>query len=215
MTESNTGMPRIPAIPPAAPPPREPWRAGAGERRLLWLSLGLSFLGVSFLRDWSWRALPGLGVTVLTAGWYAVLFLYRGTGGMERRVNRVLMGAVTLLALTFAIFSNQWFRFWNSGALVLLLAVHTWELCGGGRLGWDRAGMVFERLWLLLKGPFVRCGALFDTLRSEKGERRLAQSLPVLIGLAVTLPVLGVVTAVLMDADAVFAMVAGDVVRQV
>ena len=214
MTESNTGMPRIPAIPPAAPPPREPWRAGAGERRLLWLSLGLSFLGVSFLRDWSWRALPGLGVTVLTAGWYAVLFLYRGTGGMERRVNRVIMGAVTLLALTFAIFSNQWFRFWNSGALVLLLAVHTWELCGGGRLGWDRAGMVFERLWLLLKGPFVRCGALFDTLRSEKGERRLAQSLPVLIGLAVTLPVLGVVTAVLMDADAVFAMVAGDVLEK-
>ena len=83
MTESNTGMPRIPASPPAAPPPREPWRAGAGERRLLWLSLGLSFLGVSFLRDWSWRALPGLGVTVLTAGWYAVLFLYRGTGGMR------------------------------------------------------------------------------------------------------------------------------------
>ena len=211
MTESNTGMPQIPAVPPAAPPPREPWKVGARERRLVWLSAALAFLGVSFLRDWSWRVLPGLGITLLTAAWYAVLFLYRGTGGMERRVNRVLMGAVALLTLTFAVFSNQWFRFWNSGALVLLVAVHTWELCGGGRLAWDRAGMLPERLWLLIKGPFVRCGALYDTLRAERGGKGFARSLPVLIGLAVTLPVLGIVTAVLMDADAVFAMVAGDV----
>lgn len=206
----NIQQPTAPQEQPVIPS-RKPWPVGAKEQRLIGLSLALSFLGVSFLRDWSWRILPGLGVTVLTAAWYAVLFLYRGAGGMERRVNQVLMGAVVLLALTFTIFSNQWFRFWNSGALLLLIAVHTWELCGGGRLAWDRAGMLPERLWLLIEGPFVRCGALFDALRAAKGEKSLARSLPVLIGLAVTLPVLGVVTAVLMDADAVFAVVAGDV----
>ncbi|MBD5149470.1 MAG: DUF4173 domain-containing protein [Oscillibacter sp.] len=217
MAESNNVMPRQPAVPQEQPliPQREPWEAGDGERRLVRLSLALSLMGVSFLRDWSWRVLPGLGITALTAAWYAVLFLYRGTDGMKRRVNQVLMGAVALLALTFTLFSNQWFRFWNCGALVLLIAVHTWELCGGGQLAWDRAGMLFERLWLLGKGPFVRCGALVDTLRAEKGGKSFSRGLPVLIGLAVTLPVLGIVTAVLMDADAVFAMVAGDVLGKV
>ena len=213
MTESNNMIQQQPTVPQEKPlsPQREPWKVEAKDRRLVRLSLVLSFLGVCFLRDWSWRVLPGLGITVLTAAWYAILFLYRGTDGMKRRVNQVLMGAVSLLALAFTLFSNQWFRFWNCGALVLLIAVHTWELCGGGRLAWDRAGMLFERLWLFIKGPFVRCGALFDTFRAEKGGKNFSRSLPVLIGLAVTLPVLGIVTAVLMDADAVFAMVAGDV----
>ena len=216
MTQPNCGTPpQSGTAPPARPvlaPPRKPWPVGRKERRLLPVSLLLSYLAVSFLLDWMggrWMRLPGLGITVLTAAWYASLFLYRGTAGLERRVNRLLLAAAALLALTFALFSNQWFRFWNGGALVLVLAVHTWELCGGARLPWHRAGMLLERLWLLAKAPFVRCGALLDTARSARDSRKLARSLPVLIGLAVTVPALWLVTGVLMDADALFALAVG------
>lgn len=197
----------------AAPvvPARKPWPVEKPERRLLPISLGLAFLAVWVLLETfeQGRLIPGLGTTALVAGWYAALFLYRGTAGMERRVNRLLMAAVGLLALTFALFSNRWFRFWNSGALALLLAVHTWELCGGGSLPWDQAGMLLERLGLLIQGPFVRLGALADTLPTLN-KRGKGRWLPALAGIALACPVLWLVTAVLMDADAVFALVAGD-----
>lgn len=220
MTEPNNVTPQIPTTPPApapAVPVRKSWPVGRRERRLLPLSLALGYLGFSFLLDWmdSQALLPGFGVTALAAAWYAALFLYRGTAGMERRVNRVLLAAAALLALTFTLFSNQWFRFWNGGALVLLIAVHTWELCGGARLPWGEAGMLFERLWLLIRGPFVRCGAFLDALGTAKQNQNLSRRLPAMVGVAVTLPALWLVARVLMDADALFALVAGKVLRGV
>lgn len=194
--------------PQPAIPARKPWAVGRREWRLLPLSLALAYLLVSFFLDWHGRA--GFGVTALAAGWYGALFCYRGTGGMERRSSRVLLGAVTLLALTFTIFSNQWFRWWNKWALLLLIAVQTWEMCGGARLPWYRAGMLLERMALLVCAPFVRCGAMADTVKSLNTKRGLGRWLPVLAGVGMTLPLLWVVTMVLMDADALFAVVAGD-----
>ena len=196
--------------PQSALPARKPWAVGQREWCLLPLSLALAYLLVSFFLDWHGRA--GFGVTALAAGWYAVLFCYRGTGGMERRENRVLMGTVVLLALAFTIFSNQWFRWWNKWALLLLIAVHTWELCGGARLPWYRSGMLLERVALLVCGPFIRCGAVADTVKSLNSRRGLNRWLPVLAGVGMTLPLLWLVTMVLMDADALFAVVAGDAV---
>lgn len=193
-----------------AVPARKPWAVGRREWRLLPLSLALAYLIVSFFLDCHGRA--GFGVTALAAGWYAALFLYRGAGGMERKANRVLLGAVALLAMTFTIFSNQWFRWWNFWALLLLIAVHTWELCGGARLPWYRAGMLLERGGLLACGPFIRCGAVMDTVKSLNTRRGFSRWLPVLAGVGLTLPLLWLVTMVLMDADALFAVVAGDAV---
>ena len=195
-----------------ARPARKPWAADRRERRLLPLSLLLAYLFVSFCLDRRGIRCQGFGVTALAAGWYGALFCYRGTGGMQRSVNRVLMGAVVLLALTFTIFSNQWFRLWNRWVLLLLIAVHTWELCGGTRLPWHRAGMLLERLLLLVCGPFVRCGAMADTVRSLKSRQGFSRWFPVLAGVGVTLPLLWGVTIVLMDADALFALVAGDAI---
>lgn len=195
-------------------PPRKSWAVGKEERRLLPLALALAYLTVSFVLDSAvgvlWAHLPGFGVTALTAGWYAALFLYRGTAGLEKRANRFLLAAAALLALTFTLFSNQWFRFWNCGALALLAAVHTWEICGGTRCPWHSAGMLFERMWLLVRGPFVRCGALLDTIRALRGGKNMNRWLPIAVGTSVTLPVLWLVAAVLMDADALFALIAGN-----
>lgn len=195
--------------PQPAVPSRKSWAVDRRERRLLPLSFALAYLCASFLLEPGGNR--GFGVTALAAGWYAALFCYRGTGGMERKANRVLMGAVVLLALTFTIFSNSWFRWWNFWALLLLIAVHTWELCGGARLPWYRAGMLVERTLLLARAPFVRLGAVADTVKSFPAKRgRWGRWVPVLAGVGVTLPLLWVVTMVLMDADALFALVVGD-----
>lgn len=217
MTEQNHTTPQ-PLVTPQVVPQRKPWTVEKKERRLLPLALALAFLAVSLLLDnpaggrWMW--LPGFGVTAMAAGWYAVLFLYRGTSGMEKRVNQILMAAVTLLALTFTLFSNQWFRFWNCGALILLVAVHTWELCGGTRFPWHSAGMLFERMRLLIQGPFVRCGAMLDTVKALRGGKHVTRWIPAAVGTAVTLPALWLVASVLMDADALFALVAGNALAE-
>ena len=208
---NNTANPSL-AVPQAVPP-KKSWAVGKRERRLALLALALAYLAVSFLLAASGAhslRLPGFGVTALAAGWYAALFLYRGTAGLQKRVNRVLLGAAALLALTFTIFSNQWFRFWNCGALILLAAVHTWELCGGTRLPWHSAGMLAERLCLLARGPFTCWGALLDTVKTFRGGRSAARWLPAAVGTALTLPALWLVSSVLMDADALFALVAGN-----
>ena len=107
-----------------ARPARKPWAADRRERRLLPLSLLLAYLFVSFCLDRRGIRCQGFGVTALAAGWYGALFCYRGTGGMQRSVNRVLMGAVVLLALTFTIFSNQWFRLLNRWVLLQIGRAH-------------------------------------------------------------------------------------------
>ena len=70
-------QPTNPAVQPAAQQPaipaRKPWAVGKKERRLLPLSLALAYL-IASASIWKWL---GLGMTVLTAAWYTVLFLYR------------------------------------------------------------------------------------------------------------------------------------------
>ena len=195
MTEQNLTTPQSPVTPQVVPQ-RKPWTVEKKERRLLPLALALAFLAVSLLLDnpaggrWMW--LPGFGVTAMAAGWYAVLFLYRGTSGMEKRVNQILMAAVTLLALTFTLFSNQWFRFWTCGALILLVA----------------------RMRLLIQGPFIRCGAMLDTVKALRGGKHVTRWIPAAVGTAVTLPALWLVASVLMNADALFALVAGNALAE-
>lgn len=70
--------------------------------------------------------------------------------------------------------------------------------------------MLAERLGRFALGPYLCWGAIWDTFVSLKNKRGLRRGLPVLLGIGVTIPVLWLVTNILMDADAVFALVAGD-----
>ena len=82
---------------------RKIYKADGKDRALLLLAWALGFLIASIL---GCRTIPGLGITVLTVVWYGVLFWYKGSTGLRNRANFLLLIAITLLALTFSLYSN-------------------------------------------------------------------------------------------------------------
>ena len=115
----------IPVTPPVTAA-RRVFPVDGRDRALLVLAWGVGVLCAEVLL-WG---LSGLGMTLLAAAWYGVLFWYGGAAPLARRENRLLLYAVGLLALTFALFANPWLRLWNTLALVLLMGI---QMGGDGR----------------------------------------------------------------------------------
>ena len=136
---------------PEAAAARPVYEVGRREYLLLILTLGLGILAADLLLSGL-----GLGVTVGVAAWYGVLLWYLGPRRLAESRSRLLFGAILLLALTFALFSNGWFRFWNLGALLMLLTVHAMQISGAAVRPWYVPGMLWERFRLLLSGLLAR-----------------------------------------------------------
>ena len=152
------------ALPPeggAKPAPMPPQTAGKHydvterDRRLL---LGTAAFCVLLAHTFLWCG-PGAGLTAAVFAWYVLVLASVGTAPLAVRSNRVLLVVNLLLAATFALGSNRFFRVWNCLALLVLLPVHALALSGAGRLPWHRPAMLWERLCLLLIGLFGNLGA--------------------------------------------------------
>lgn len=177
-----------------------------GKDRLL-LPLA-ALLGILFFElILSILSAPGLVVTVMVAGWYGVLFWYKGAAGLKNRAVLLLLLAVCIQALTFAIFSNGWLRFWNFITLPTLLGVQLFQWSGAGRKPWSVPTMLWERFCLTLDGLFCRLGAPFRALFPAGGGEEKRRWVYVALGLLVAVPVLLFVFPLLVSADALFAQV--------
>ena len=91
----------IPVTPPVTAA-RRVFPVDGRDRAQLVLAWGVGVLCAEVLL-WG---LSGLGMTLLAAAWYGVLFWYGGAAPLARRENRLLLYAVGLLALTFALFAD-------------------------------------------------------------------------------------------------------------
>lgn len=203
MNETNSVQPGGPALPRARPAPSRPaYEAGKRERVLLLLALGLGVLAADLLLSMSYHWL-GLGVPVGVAAWYGVLLWYVGPGRLAVTRSRLFFAALLLLSLTFVLFSNFWFRFWNTGGLLVLLTVHAFQLSGAARRPWYVPSMLWERFRLLLDGLFGRLGALEAVFRGLTGPaaRKIIMAG---VGVLVTLPLLLLAAMLLGDADLLF-----------
>ncbi|MCI8477748.1 MAG: DUF4173 domain-containing protein [Oscillospiraceae bacterium] len=182
------------------PPPQKHYPIDGKDRVLLLLAWGLGVLLSEVLILWFHHC--GLIVPVLVGGWYGVLLWYRGLEGFTSRVNLVLFGAVCLLALSYGLFPNPWFRGWNALALPLLMTVQLFQWSDTPRYPWSSPVMVGERLLLLLEGLFT-FGPSLQTVQSlsKCSHRRTAG---VLAGLLVSVPLLLVAISLLGTADAFF-----------
>ena len=149
---------------------------------------------------WPW----GMGNTVTVFAWYALLLPAMGREALlRRRESRVLLAANLLLAASFALTSNPWFRLWNFLALALLVPIHTASLTAGDLLPWWRPAMVEERLGLLCRGVFCHLGAAPAALSA--GREKKSVSLTVVLGAAAALGLVSVLLPILASADALFA----------
>ena len=202
MNENNSIQPGAPNPSPVPAVPKPVYEAGARERVLLLLALGLGILAADLLLSMGQNWL-GLGVPVGVAAWYGVFFWYVGREKLLQSHTWLLFGSIVLLSLTFVIFSNGWFRFWNLGLLPVLLTVHAFQVSGAGRKPWSVPSMLWERFRLLMDGLFGRLGAIpaaFQGFTGPAARRGLTAG----IGVLVTVPLLLIAAALLSQADMVF-----------
>ena len=191
----------IPVTPPVTAA-RRVFPVDGRDRALLVLAWGVGVLCAEALL-WG---LSGLGMTLLVAAWYGVLFWYGGAAPLARRENRLLLYAVGLLALTFALFANPWLRLWNTLALVLLMGIQMGGWPGMEVYSVGTSAMLGERFLRVMGGLFGYLGASVQALGSIRGLSR--KKMPYVLGaLLVCVPLLMVVFPLLTSADALFAQV--------
>lgn len=169
------------------------------DRLLLAAVLALCLLLVNAL-FWPW----GAGNTVTVFAWYALLLPAVGREALlRRRESRVLLAVSLLLAASFALTSNPWFRVWNFLALAALVPLQAASLSAGELLPWWRPAMFGERLGLLCRGAFCHLGAAPAALSAGREKKSL--SLTAVLGAAAALALVSVLLPVLASADALFA----------
>ena len=168
-------------------------------RLLLAGTLAFCLLLVNAL-SWPW----GMGNTAAVFAWYALLLPAMGREALlRRRESRVLLIYNLLLAASFALTSNPWFRLWNFLALTLLVPLHAASLASGDLLPWWRPAMAGERLGLLCRGVFCHLGAAPAALSAGREKKSL--SLAVILGAAAALGLVSALLPILASADALFA----------
>jgi hypothetical protein len=156
--------------------------------------------------------LPGAGITVAVAAWYGLLLAYMGKGRLRRGESRFLLAVNLLLAMTFAVTSNWYFRLWNLGALLLLLPIHATALSGAANRPWWQASMLTERLRLLLEGVFCNLGAVGAAATgAKKGPGKRIWT--AVLGSAAAAAMVLLLLPVLSSADALFSSATGSFLR--
>lgn len=179
--------------------PRKIYEAAPHGRLLLAGALALCLLVVNTL-EWPW----GMGDTALIFAWYVLLLPALGREALARRQeSQVLLVYDLLLAASFALTSNPWFRVWNFLALVVLVPLQAASLVSGDLLPWWRPAMFLQRLRLLCRGAFCRLGAAPAALSAGREKARLR--LTVVLGAAAALALVSILLPVLASADALFA----------
>jgi len=169
-------------------------------RRLLALTLGFCLLLVD---GFLWHG-PSAGLTATVFAWYALSLAWTGRGALARRSSRVLMLYNLFLAVTMALGSNWYFRWWNFLALAVLVPVQA--MAGLACRPWWDPRMVLERFGLLFRGLFGNLWAAFaaaapDRRKSGKPKRTLT----VVLGLCGAAALVAFLLPVLISADALFA----------
>ncbi|MCI2059134.1 MAG: DUF4173 domain-containing protein [Oscillibacter sp.] len=171
------------------------------NRMLLAATLAVCILAVDTVLFSS----PGLGVTVTVLAWYALTAAALGPGCFRRGEGQFLLAVNVLLAASFTVQSNWYFRIWNLEALAVLVPIHLFALAGTARRPWWDPSMLWERAGLLFRGLFGSLGAAGAAAAGKKrrGKRIWAGALGIL-GAAV---LVGILLPVLASADALFASV--------
>ena len=182
-------------------PPRE--RMAAGR-----CAFGFCLLTVNTLFD----AGAGAGWAAAVAGWYALLTSPTAPHSGGPGESRFLLATNLALALlSLALGSSDYFRMWDTLALLLvLLPVHAVGLSGGQRLPWWRPAMLWERLCLLLWGLFGHLWAAVAALLPEKRDSSARRYPAAVLGSAGAAALLAILVPVLASADALFAAATAD-----
>lgn len=120
----------------------------------------------------------------------------------------ILFGSIMLLSLTYGLFQNPFFHRLNFITIPLLIFVHMAYMLSNERPSWYKPQIVRVALDHLIVQSLRHVPTAFRTVKitafGTMEERRKAVVRKVLIGLAIAMPLLMVVIALLSSADGVF-----------
>ncbi|RIX49352.1 DUF4173 domain-containing protein [Paenibacillus nanensis] len=161
------------------------------------------------------RAL-GVSVLLFTVLFYGYFFYAaRGRmGGFDRwrgqsKTGRLLFVPIAMLALAYALFANELFRFLNSIALILLIVGQTMLLTRGGSEPWYRPKFLAELLQQWFVAPFAHLSVPFSMTAGwlkfrEDNSKTKSDLRKIMLGLLLAAPLLLVVVILLASADGIF-----------
>ncbi|MCI8810479.1 MAG: DUF4173 domain-containing protein [Oscillibacter sp.] len=144
---------------------------------------------------------PSTGLTVCVFVWYGLFLAWKGRPAL--RSSRLLLVYNLFLALTLALGSNWYFRYWNLLALAVLVPVQIFAETAV--LPWWKSAMFLERLFLYFWGLFGNLWACFAAAvpSGKKGDSR--RTAAIIAGSAGALVLVAFLLPVLASADALFA----------
>jgi len=142
-----------------------------------------------------------------------LLYLYMYYNAKDQMVHSswfgwMLFGAILLLSLTYALFHNPFFYVLNFVAIPLLFFVHMAYILSDRRPVWYKPQVLGVTLEHLIVQSLRHVPTAFRIVKTKSsstvGERRKSVIGKVLIGLAISTPLLMVVLTLLSSADGVF-----------
>ena len=187
-------------VPRPAPEPDRPltWHDAAAPALALFLSI---LYWNIFDLETMFDALPGLGIPVFAAAFFAAALVI--TGKRFTAESGFLMGAGLLLAVSCALYAHAGLTILNCFAILLLSAMATFSLSGQSRYGVLNLRAIPETVRLSFLALFTRIDRPFRAAKqcSRRDTGTLLRIAATVLGTAV---LLAIVLALLASADMVF-----------
>lgn len=165
--------------------------------------LGLGILAeISFFHVWI-----GVSYLVFLTGFYLVVFVRFRQGFNHRRIGLLVMGCIWLLAASYVLYDNALFFLLNIVVIPFLVLFHVVLITSPGNLKWGKPAFVVRmaaKIWQGVAYSSQFSGRVFKVLFRNMDESTTQTVKRMLIGLLIGLPLLGIITGLLMSADAVF-----------
>jgi hypothetical protein len=167
------------------------------------LVLGFLFWGVFALEQLGLYG-PGLGVLVFVAVYFTAVMAVLGKKARWNRRSLVLLGAALVLSVCCTLYALWGFTVINCFLILLLAAAATFQLSGQSCQGLGCAAILPETVKLSVWALVGGLNKPWEALKSL-GFKNSSTTRRVVLAVVVSLPVVGVVMALLLSADAVFA----------
>lgn len=165
------------------------------------------FLGVAFDRLFFDKAF-GISYFIfitLCIGFF--LWSIKGDIKFQKSIGWLLLIPIALLSLSFAIYTNEAFNGLNFLAVPLLMVVSS-ILIANPELKWDKAIIIVEVLRKGIVNVLSNIGKPFNiigvSIRKNSAVKMKESKKQILLGIIISLPLLGIIIALLSSADMVF-----------
>ncbi|MDL4842864.1 DUF4153 domain-containing protein [Aquibacillus rhizosphaerae] len=174
-------------------------------------------IGLAILAELSFfHGMIGVSYLIFITGFYAVFFVrYRATIFTHRRIGLLLMVSIWLLSASYFFLDPPFFLYsLNIFIIPFLIFAHIILITSPKQLEWCTPKFIrlmAIKVGLALNYDFLFISHCFNAVFKQMDEEKAQIVKRILLGLAIGIPILAVVTPLLMSADTVFENMLGEI----